>query len=142
MKRFVFDNQNDFVDKLRGLIEQKIPLKNIKTLSPYPVHKAEELMDSKPSGVRGFALFGAIFGLTAGFAFTIYTVKAWHLMSSAKPLVSIPAFLIIAFALTILFGALSSFAGFLLAARLPAISTIFSTDEFTNEFVIIIKEDE
>jgi ABC-type antimicrobial peptide transport system permease subunit len=101
------------------------------------VREAEEILSTKPSEVRLFALVGALTGLAAGFAFTVYTVKAWPLMVGGKPIVSIPAFLIIAFALTILFGSLSSFLGFLCAAKLPAARRIASKDDCTNEFEIL-----
>jgi hypothetical protein len=90
--------------------------------------------------VRFFALGGGITGLVAGFAFTIYTVKSWPLITGGKPLVSTPAFLIIAYELTILFGALVSFFGFILLARLPALRKIFAPkEEFTNKFEILVK---
>jgi len=98
------------------------------------------LLSRRKRGVGVFALLGALGGLATGFAFTIYTVKAWHLMSGGKPLVAIPAFLIIAFALTILFGSLASFAGFLITARLPRMKRVVSREDFTDQFEIIVSE--
>jgi hypothetical protein len=137
MQRFVFDNETDFSRKLAELVSGGVAREKIRTVTPYPVHEAEEILSVKGSPVRYFALVGALTGLSAGFAFTIYTVKAWPLMSGGKPIVSIPAFLIIAFALTILFGALFSFFGFLVTARLPGAGRIVSTDDCTNEFEIL-----
>lgn len=136
MKRYVFDNENDFIEKLKELRASGVQPRRIETVSPYPVHGMAELLEEKSSEVRLFALAGALAGLIAGFAFTIYTVKDWPLMVSAKPYVTVPAFLVIAFALTILFGSLSSFAGFLVAARLPGMKRIVSEEDFTNEFEI------
>ncbi len=137
MQKFVFDNEKEFVRKLNELVGQGVARENIRTISPYPVREAEEILSTKPSEVRIFALGGALTGLAAGFAFTIYTVKAWPLMIGGKPIVSIPPFLIIAFALTILFGSLSSFLGFLYAAKLPAVRRVASEDDFTNDFEIL-----
>jgi hypothetical protein len=43
----------------------------------------------------------------------------WPLVTGGKPIVSIPAFVVIAFELTILFGALSTVVGLFISARLP-----------------------
>jgi len=51
-------------------------------------------------------------------------------------------FLIIAFALTILFGALSTFLGFLLLSRLPSPRGIRSEVEYGNAFVILVEDGE
>jgi hypothetical protein len=136
MKRFVFDNEKEFIRKLKELRAGGVSPKQIETVSPYSVHGVSELLEEKSSQVRLFALAGALTGLIAGFAFTIFTVRDWPLMSSAKPYVSVPAFLVIAFALTILFGALASFIGFLVTAKLPGMKRIVSEDVFTNEFEI------
>jgi hypothetical protein len=44
--------------------------------------------------------------------------------------------------LTILFGALSTFAGFLLLSRLPSLRGIRSGEEHGNAFVILIEDGE
>jgi hypothetical protein len=90
--------------------------------------------------VRFFALAGAGAGTVTGFAFTILTMTSWPLIVGGKPIVSLPPFLIIAFALTILFGSLSTFLGFLFLARLPSIRTIRSGEDYGNAFVIIVEE--
>jgi hypothetical protein len=43
----------------------------------------------------------------------------WPLVTGGKPIISIPAWVIIAFELTILFGALSTVPGLFINARLP-----------------------
>jgi hypothetical protein len=140
MERFEFDEKEPFLEKLEELVKGGVPKKNIDTLTPYHVHEAEEILDASQSSVRYFALGGGISGLIAGFAFTIYTVKAWPMITGGKPLVSTPAFLIIAYELTILFGALCSFFGFILLSRLPATKSVLAPkEEFTNKFEIHVK---
>ena len=43
----------------------------------------------------------------------------WPLVTGGKPIVSIPAYVVIAFEMTILFGALSTVIGLFINARLP-----------------------
>ena len=52
-------------------------------------------------------------------ASTTFTVMDWPLVVGGKPMMSIPAFVVIAFELTILFGALSTVIGLFILARIP-----------------------
>ena len=94
----------------------------VDAFSPAPDHTLEQLMGAGTSPVRAFTLVGALLGCTAGFALPIFTVSAWPLITGGKPLFSIPAFVVIAFELTILFGAIFGMLGFLMLAGLPRLS--------------------
>jgi hypothetical protein len=133
-----FPEKADFLAKLKGLTEEGISREDLSFITPYPVHEAEEIIKEPPSRLKYFTFLGAISGFIAGFAFTIYTALSWPLMSGGKPIVSIPAYIIVAFELTILFGALASFIGFLLLSRLPSIKRIAAPLEYENDFVIIV----
>jgi hypothetical protein len=109
-------------------------------ITPFGVPEVEEILPGKRSKVRFFALVGAAGGTVTGLAFTILTSLSWPLVIGGKPIVSLPPFIIIAFALTILFGALSTFAGFLLLSRLPSLRGIRSGEENGNTFVILIED--
>jgi hypothetical protein len=137
MERYEFDDKQEFVKRLEELVSSGVPKRKINTYTPYHVHEAEELLDTTQSAVRFFTGAGAVSGLVTGFAFTIYTVIEWPLITGGKPLISIPAFLIIGYELTILFGCLIAFVGFLALARMPVIANVFSSkDEFGRKFVI------
>jgi len=137
-QEYWFDDENLFLDKLQELIKSGISKRDIKVVMPHPVHGIDEILHIPPSKLRLFTLIGAITGTITGFAFTIYTVLSWPLITGGKPLVSIPAFVIIAFELTILFGALASFSGFLILSKLPSVKRIISPKEYGNKFVILI----
>ena len=92
----------------------------------------------KQSPLRFFTLAGALTGLSAGFALTIFTVLDWPLITGGKPLISLPPFVIIAFALTILLGSLASFAGFMILGKMPSISEIQNPIEHDNKFIILL----
>jgi len=138
----VFEEKGKFLERLRGLVQEGVPVERIRVITPFGVPEVEEILPGKRSKVRFFALVGAASGTVTGFAFTILTTLSWPLIVGGKPIVSIPPFLIIAFALTILFGALSTFAGFLLLSRLPSLRGIRSGEEYGNAFVILVEEGE
>ena len=94
--RFVFDNEHDFLDKLKSLVQSGVSKKDIEILAPHPVHKAEEILSLKSSPVRIFALVGGLIGAATGYLFPTFTVIDWPLISGNRPLVSIPPFTIIA----------------------------------------------
>lgn len=113
----IYNNYEKFLSALK-VLATKNELE-IDVISPMPLHDVEELMPQKPSGVRWFTFVGGIIGLTIGFAFPIYTVLEWPLITGGKPIVTIQAFIIIAFELLILFGAIFTLLGLLFHARLP-----------------------
>ncbi len=140
-ERYEFDDKHKFINKLNELLKRGILPQELEVVTPYPLHEVDEILHEKPSGVRVFTLLGAITGTITGFAFTIFTVLHWRLIVGGKPLVSIPAFVIVAFELTILFGALSTMLGFLIISGLPSIKRIISPEEYENKFVILIRSE-
>lgn len=141
-EKFVFDNEHDFLDKLKALVKGGVKKRDIEILAPHPVHKAEEILSLKPSGVRVFALVGGLLGAATGYLFPSFTVVHWPLISGNKPMISIPPFTIIAFELMVLFGALSAFLGFVLMARMPDVITVVSDAEFSTDFEIRVRKGE
>ena len=139
--RLIFDDREQFLEVLRQLLREGVPGERIRVITPFGVPEVEEILPGKRSRVRFFALIGAAGGTVTGLAFTILTSLSWPLVIGGKPIVSIPPFIIIAFALTILFGALSTFAGFLLLSRLPSLRGIRSGEENGNTFVILIEDE-
>jgi len=140
-ERFVFDSEHDFMHKLEELVKGGVSPKNIEIRAPHPVHHAEELLNVTPSIVRTFALIGALTGAATGYLFTSLTAIDWRLPVGGKPIVGIPAYTVIAFELMVLFGGLSSFLGFLVASRMPAVRTVISDDEFGDNFEIHVRKD-
>ena len=105
--------------------------------SPTPRHEIEEALEAPESAVRIFTLMGAFTGTAAGAALAIWTSLDWPLITRGMPTVSLPAFSVIMFELTVLLGALSTVAGLFLTGRLPRIGKqealyhpAFSSDRF------------
>ncbi|MFQ5537694.1 MAG: DUF3341 domain-containing protein [Gemmatimonadota bacterium] len=105
------------VDAIQGL--RKAGFKDLKVYAPYPEHHLEAAMGYDQSPVRVFTLVGGLTGTATGFAFTIFTSMDWPLVVGGKPIVSIPAYVVIAFELTVLFGALATVIGLFILSRLP-----------------------
>jgi hypothetical protein len=78
--------------------------------SAAPNHEVEEALDQSVSPVRLFTLIGGLTGCAAGFGMTIWMSLDWPLVVGGKPIASIPPYVVIAFELTILLGALSTVA--------------------------------
>ncbi len=108
----------------------------LRVFSPFPNHEIEDEMNLPPSPVRFFTLFGALLGATCGVGFTVLTSLDWPISVSAKPIVSIPPYMVIVFELTILFGALFTLLGLLINSllrnRVPVnmYDPSFSDDKF------------
>jgi len=89
--------------------------------SPTPRHELEEALEPPESAVRIFTLMGAFTGSAAGGALAIWASLDWPLIVGGKEIVSLPAFSVIIFEVTILLGALSTVAGLFITSRLPKI---------------------
>jgi hypothetical protein len=141
-RRLTFDKREAFLENLRRLKEEGHTWESLRIHLPYAVPEAEKIMGVPPGGLRYFAIFGGLLGFLGGMALTTFTALSYPLIVGGKPIVSIPPFLLVAYILTILFGALSAFAGFLLLARMPDRRWFASPEEFGNQFVIMIEEGE
>ncbi|MBD3337152.1 MAG: DUF3341 domain-containing protein [Candidatus Eisenbacteria bacterium] len=140
--RMEFEEHHEFVEKLRELVDGGVPARDIDVVTPVPVHEAETILKTKPSPLRFFTLAGGLTGMAAGLLFPIFTVIDWPLVTSGKPLISIPPFVIISFALTILLGSIFSFIGLLVLGRMPAIQDVVDPAETDNLFVILVRRKE
>ncbi len=84
--------------------------RNLVVYSAAPNHEIEEALDQSVSPVRLFTLLGGLTGCAAGFGMTIWMSLDWPLLVGGKTIASIPPYVVIAFELTILLGALSTVA--------------------------------
>ncbi len=121
------DSTVDAIENLR-----KAGFKNVKAYTPYPEHHIEHALGYDQSPVRVWTLVGGLTGTATGFAFTSWTSVDWPLVVGGKPMISIPAFVPIAFEMTVLFGALSTVIGLFVLSRIPNVKPAVVYDpEFT-----------
>ena len=126
-----FDHLDTTVAAIENL--RAAGIQGITAYAPFPEHHIEAALGYKESPVRIFTLAGGLTGAATGFAFTIFSVQDWPLMVGGKPLLSIPAYVVIAFELTILFGALATVIGLFINARVPKFAPLVVYDpEFSS----------
>lgn len=138
--KMTFSKRTDFISKLKELLEGGVSPKKLKVVIPHPDHEVEEIVENyvPSSKLKYFTLAGTLSGFIGGFALTIGTVLDWPLITGGKSLISIPAFIVIVFEMTILLGATVSLLGFLILSRLPSFKTIISPEDYGNKFVILM----
>jgi molybdopterin-containing oxidoreductase family membrane subunit len=136
----VFEHVDTATRAIRELRARGV--RSIAAYSPVPLDDFEEALTGHGlprSPVRLFTLVGALTGTAAGFALAIWSSLKWNLITGGKPVVSIPAFLPIAYELTILLGGICTLLGLLITARLPSFrispryDARFSVDRFGVE---------
>jgi hypothetical protein len=94
---------------------------------PWPVHGLGAAIGQRPSRLPWACFAFGLVGLAVGVALQVWTSAFdWPLNVGGKPLVSAPAFVPVAFELTVLFGGLGTVAFFLFGERrrrrLPPVS--------------------
>lgn len=89
--------------------------------SAAPNHELEDAIGDPISKVRLFTLIGGMMGTTAGFSTAIWMARDWPLLVGGKPISSIPAFVVVGFELTILFGSLATVAGTIILSMMKSL---------------------
>ncbi len=136
----IFEDKAAFLDALRELKAKGYGRDDLRLYLPWHLPEVEEILEITPGPMKYFAVFGGISGFVGGLALTIYTALSWPLIVGGKPIVSVPPFLLVAYILTILFGGLMSFAGFLLLAQFPKTSAVLDPEDYGNRFVIVVRQ--
>ncbi|MEX0907035.1 MAG: DUF3341 domain-containing protein [Gemmatimonadota bacterium] len=132
----------DAVDAAAESIERlrAAGIKRITAFAPLPSHEIEHALHAGESPVRIFTLVGGLTGAATGFAFPTWASLSWPLVTGGKPIISIPAWVIMGFELTILFGALSTVAGLFISMRLPQrrIMQVYDPTFSANRFGVLV----
>jgi hypothetical protein len=113
----IFESRDEVVSAIDGL--RDAGMKRMTVYSPAPDHNIEHALHEPKSPVRMFTLVGGLTGTATGFALPTWTSLDWPLVTGGKPMISMPAWVIIAFELTVLFGALSTVLGLFIVNRWP-----------------------
>lgn len=112
----VFTYMDDAISAVKLAKDSQL---DFKVYSPVPNHELEHATYPERSPLRFITGTGAVTGLCAGFALAILCSMDWPMRVSAKDIVSIPAFIVIGYEWTILFGALFTLKGLLVLGRIP-----------------------
>jgi hypothetical protein len=98
-----------------------------------PNHEIEEALGIHNSPVRLFTLIGGLTGCAAGFAMTIWMSRDWPLLVGGKPIAAIPPYVVLAFELTILIGALSTVAGMIILSLFKRTTGLAYDPAYTDD---------
>ncbi|HYC33663.1 MAG TPA: DUF3341 domain-containing protein [Gemmatimonadales bacterium] len=109
--------------------------RNLVVYSATPNHELEEAMQHRVSPVRLFTLVGGLTGCAAGFGMTLWMSHDWPVLVGGKPIGSIPPYVVIAFELTILLGALSTVAAVALFSVLMGKRGIAYDPRFSDDAI-------
>jgi len=114
-----FKYLDDILNAVAKLREKGI--ENFDVYSPFPNHELEdEVYKYRPrSPVRRVTLVGAVSGCLGAFLMTSWMSMDWPLRTSAKPILSFPAFVVIGFECTILIGAIFTLLAMFHFSRIP-----------------------
>ena len=125
-----------FDDTMRAIEGAKSESREFRVYSPFANHHIEDAALPGKSPIRFVTAFGALSGLTFGFALAILCSMDWPMRVSAKDVVSVPGFVVIGYECTILFGAIFTLIAMFHFCRLPDIlrkigyDPRFSDDKF------------
>jgi hypothetical protein len=134
----VFHDSGGLVRAVKSLANRG--LEAFEALSPVPLPELDEVAPHHPSSVRWFTLLGCVAGAILGMAFQVATTLAWPIRVGGKPIVSWPAFVVVAFEMTILFGALATMAGLMINSKLPMIGRDhYHQGAALSDFALIIE---
>lgn len=97
---------------------QQAGQRDVRAAMPAPFPEVLEALQQKPSLIGAVTLTGALLGMALGLWLTIGTSLALPISVGGKPVVSLPAFLVIVFEVTVLVGGLANFLGMLAGAFL------------------------
>jgi hypothetical protein len=112
-----FEDEDALVEAVRAARGAGLAIHD--AYAPYAVHGLDEAIGLRPSRLPWVCLVGALAGLGAAMALQYYVaVVSWPLNVGGKPFFSWPAFLPVAFELTVLFAGLGTVAALLARSRL------------------------
>jgi len=113
----LFDDAQAVVAAARALRAQGIDVLDV--VSPHPIHGLDEVLGIPRSRLTWVCLIGGVTGLALGLWFQYWaSATSWPLNVGGKPFDSLPAFVPVAFEMTVLFAGLATAAAMLARGRL------------------------
>jgi hypothetical protein len=105
--------------------------RGLDAFTPFPVEGLSKALGIGGSAVPRAMLIGGLAGAAAGFLMQVGTNLAYPLWVGGRPLLAVPAFLLVTFESTVLFAVLACIGTMLVANRLPKLHhPIFSVRGF------------
>ncbi|HKK70446.1 MAG TPA: DUF3341 domain-containing protein [Candidatus Krumholzibacteria bacterium] len=126
----MFEDPADVVEAIHRTKEEGYS--EFDTFSPYPVEEFADAQDAHHSWLPWIVLAGGVFGALLGWFLQFYTsTEVYPMNIGGRPFNSWPAFIVVIFECTILFGAFSAVFGMLALNGLPApYHPLFNVESF------------
>jgi hypothetical protein len=137
-----FDDEHRLLDGARAARAAGLEIRD--AFVPYAVHGLDEAMGLRRSRLPWVCFVAGISGGTLALSFELWTsVSSWALNVGGKPFASVPAFIPVAFELTILSAALTSVAAFFFRSRLfPGKSAAPLPRVTDDRFALVLERDD
>jgi hypothetical protein len=112
-----FDRPERLVEAAKAV--RKARFRAVDAYSPFPIDELTEILDLSDRRVSILTVLGGFLGAAIGFGLPTYTNLAFPIDIGGRPLMAIPAFLMITFELGVLGAVLAGIIGMLVLNRLP-----------------------
>ena len=113
----VFEREVDLLRAIGACRDQRLTI--VDAYSPYPIHGIDEVMGIRRSRLTLVCFAAGLTGLTLGLLFQYWSSAVdWPLDVGGRPFDSLPAFIPVAFEMTVLFGGLATALALLARSRL------------------------
>lgn len=112
-----FESQQELVEAARRAVAEGY--RRVDAFTPFPVEELTEVLCLQDSRVPWLGLCGGIFGFALALGMQCYTNFSYPIDVGGRPVYALSAFAVVAFELTVLFGALFPAVGMLVLNGLP-----------------------
>ena len=138
-----FEDERDLLAAAKRFRELEIDI--VEAYSPYPIHGLDEVLGLRPSRLPWVTFIAGATGLAIGLYFQYWASWTnWPLDVGGRPFDSLPAFMVIAFEMTILLAGLAT--AFALFARSGLWPGRGSDDSFASttdaQMALVVAEDD
>ena len=136
-----FDSPERLTEAAKAL--RRHGFRRLEAFTPFPVEGLADLLGFRDNKVSAAMLVGGAAGALLGFLMQVYTNLDFPLRIGGRPLIAVPAFMLIAFEMLVLGAVLSGIATMLIANRLPRLNhPVFDANRFDlsadNRFFLAI----
>lgn len=137
----IFSDEEGLIQAAKELREKNISIFDIHT--PFPVHGLDSFLEIKRTRLPIVCFIAASVGCAFAVWFQIWTSKTdWPLNVGGKSFNSFPAFIPVAFEITVLFGALITVAAFFFRAKLfPGNVARIPHEKITDDMFALVLEE-
>lgn len=140
----LFGDFDEAFEVIAGIRRYQVPgltVDDVTLKSPIEHPEIEDVLGERPTDIPKFAFWGSLFGLVFGFFF-LAGAQATFLVQpqGGKPVITIPSNIVLAYEMMIMFGVLSTLAGFIIGARLMRKSSgLYDTAISVDQIGIVIE---